>query len=74
MSDFRVKFVTRDGSLVQNRPADVEYYIDRWGRVNSEFVEYVLNADAREKGVRIVHYTVNKTTGIEAVVEWLKTR
>lgn len=71
MSDFRVKFVTKDGSLIQNRPADVEYYIDRWGNVNTEFLTYILNSDAREKGVRVVSYTIDKVRGVEAIVDWI---
>lgn len=72
MDNFRFKFVTKDGSLIQNRPEDVDYYVDRWGKVNHEFLEQVLNRDAREKGVRVVYYKFDKTTGVEAVVEWLK--
>lgn len=72
MSDFRIKFITKDGSLIQNRPTDVKHYVDRWGKVDSTFVESVLRADAHEKGVRVVYYKFDKSTGVEAVVEWLK--
>lgn len=70
MSAFRVKFVTKDGSLVMNRPADVEYYIKRNGQPDVEFVEYILKADSRDRGVRVVSYTLTKE-GLNAIVDWL---
>lgn len=72
MSDFRLKLVTADGSLVADKLGDVDYYVDRWGKVDSPFLEQVLNTYAREKGVRIIHYTFSKITGAVATVDWLK--
>lgn len=67
--DFRIKFVTKDGSLVMNRPADISYYFD--GRKpNTEFINFVLSADSRERGVRVVKYDITKEE-LTATVEWL---
>lgn len=73
MSEFKVTFKDRDGNLIQDRKVDalsLEFYIDRHGRVDKEFTEMVLCIDAREKGVKIVSYTINKDTGIDAVVDY----
>lgn len=72
-SEFRVKFTTTDGSLVMNRLSDSDIYTSKWWSENAKiaFVEEVLKRSACEKGVRVLSYTFNKETGIEAIVEWL---
>jgi hypothetical protein len=73
MSDkFRIKFKTRDGSIVMNREANREYYLDDNNRiVDHQFMDISLKKDASEKGVRIVgNYDVT-CYGITCTVEWL---
>lgn len=70
--DFRIRFETKDGDLIRNRKvqdSSICLYIDR-GRVDKEFTKYSLDIEAREKGVRIVEYTVDET-GIFALVDYL---
>lgn len=68
--DYRVKFVTRDGSIIMNREADKSFYF-RDGRVyDQEFIDYSLSRDAREHAVKILSLTVTEN-GVHAIVEYL---
>ena len=71
-SDFRLKFVTADGSLVMNRKAERDFYITPfWNtRWDTKFIEAVLVRESREKGCRVISYEVTDT-GINCLVEWL---
>jgi hypothetical protein len=64
-NEFRVRLVTKDGSLVQNRLGDGDMYND------PEFVKFVLISDCREKGVRLLSHK-RVSDGIEGIVEWLR--
>jgi len=68
---FRVKFETKDGIVLKNRQSTPDPFFTAWGFVDKEFVEYSLAIDSREIGVRIISYTIDKETGIHAIVEWL---
>ena len=70
MSKFRVRFETKDGSLIMNRPAERDYYVDRYGRPLLDFLELSLGRDAREKGVKVVSWTLTKEA-LVAIVDWL---
>lgn len=65
----RVKMVTRDGALIQNRLGEREFYF-LGGGLNTTFVEHVLKCDAREKGVSVISYSYTKDE-ITAIVEYL---
>ena len=67
---FRIKFVTPDGSVVMDRTAPSDLYFLRPGVPDIDFINLVLDKDAREKGVRVLTIKI-KTTGIQAVVDWL---
>ena len=77
MKDFRIKFETKDGSLVMNMGnissftrKNCEYY----GRANFERSKGEVNGFlarcGREKGVRILATDVTKS-GINCIVTWL---
>ena len=68
--DFRIKFVTPDGSVVMDRMAPSDLYFIRPGVPDTELINLVLDKDAKEKGVRVLTIKI-KTTGIQAVVDWL---
>lgn len=70
MADFRLTFVTADGSVLKNRQAIADLYFTG-SRPETEFIESVLKGEARELGVRVISYTISKT-GVVAVVDWLK--
>ena len=71
MNDYRVRLETKDGHLVQNRKTDETFWLDLRGRPVHDFAKYCLEADCREKGVRLISYTVDKN-GVYGIVEWLK--
>lgn len=74
--DFRIKMTTRDGHLIQNREADRTLWLSE-RKYRGKVVEikldymakYCLDADCREKGVKLVSYTFDET-GVHAIVEW----
>ena len=70
MSEFKVTFKTKDGSLVMDRKTSADHYFS-FGRPNESFVKLVLEADSRWKGVRVVSHELTKD-GLTAIVEWLK--
>lgn len=67
---------TRDGSLIQNRKGDRDFYI-RTRTYRGKVVETILDSfaiemlkiDCRQKGVKLVSYTYDEN-GIYAIVEW----
>lgn len=63
--EFRVRLEDRDGNLIQNRLSDARFW------VYQDFVDISLEADCREKGVRLISYEKNDD-GVVGVVEWLK--
>jgi radical SAM superfamily enzyme len=70
MKDFRIKMVTKDGCLVQNRTGKRDFWLRSDGKLDEQFAHISLTADAREKGVRVLSYTYDQE-GVQAVVEWL---
>lgn len=66
---FRIRFRTRDGQLVQDRRGDPTIWFYN-GRLSEEFAKISLEADCREKGVKLVSFTADKDTGIDAIVTW----
>lgn len=70
-NDFTVTFKTKDGSLVVNRRSDAELYFDHRDQPQLQFIQNVLEANSREKGVRVLSYKITKD-GLTAIVEWLK--
>lgn len=69
--DFRVKFVTQDGSIIMDRKGQADFYFLPNGDPDKTFVDSILKTDAREKGVRVISYQLNNQTGLIAVVDWL---
>ena len=70
MKDYRIKLVTKDGCLVQNRIGKRDFWLRPDGKLDESFARISLESDAREKGVRLVSYT-HDPDGVQAVVEWL---
>ena len=62
--DGRFRFVTKDGSLVQDRQSDTSFW-------NEDFIEMCLRIDAQEKGVRVLDHR-REGNVIIATVEYLK--
>ena len=80
-SDFRIKLVTRDGQLVQNREARMENWFMNWSRnpnpnvergwsFNKDFAQLSLQRDCAEKGCKLISYTYDFKTGVTAIVSW----
>lgn len=77
MSDFRIQLRTNDGQLVQNRKGKADdYYVGAPGtyyaRLQESFVTATLETDCRQRGCRLISWTINKDTGVVGIVEWLK--
>lgn len=70
VEDFRIKFVTADGSLIANMHADRDYYAKDGKYHYLIGIEDILKRIGVEKGVRIVSYVIN-TNDLTATVEWL---
>lgn len=70
MSEFKLTMKTIDGSLITDRNADKDLFFISRGRPDKEFVEYSIERDCREKGVRLVEYEIDET-GIECLVDYL---
>ena len=62
--EHRIRFVTKDGSLVMNRRCADFVMTDLI------FREHTLKADAREHGVNIISHIKLDPYTIEALVEW----
>lgn len=69
--EFRIKLVTEDGQLVQNRKDDSSWFFSRFG-MDMQMVEISLRRDCTEKGCRLIAYSGDDKTGIVGIVEWLK--
>lgn len=63
----KLTFKTKDNILVMNREIDTTLGYD----TDKLFLDYVLKADSKEKGVRVLSYKFLDDKSIEAVVEWL---
>ena len=70
MKDYRIKMVTKDGCLVQNRVGKRDFWLRPDGKLDEHFAHISLTSDASEKGVRLLSYTHDQD-GVQAVVEWL---
>ena len=70
MSEFKLTMKTIDGSLITDRNADKDLFFICRGRPDKEFVDYTLERECREKGVRLVEHAIDET-GIECLVEYL---
>jgi hypothetical protein len=75
--DIVVRFTTKDGQLVMNRPCTRAFYFQRsystgefTKELNVSTTNTLLESDARTKGVKILSYTHDEN-GIYAIVEWL---
>lgn len=63
----RLIFTTFDGVLIMDRSFDESYWEN-----DPEFLDYSLKIDAREHGVRIVSYAVDrKAKLVDVIVDWL---
>lgn len=64
-----IKFITKDGIVLQNRKTSSDcYYINEYP--DTAFIDYSLTRDADEKGVKIIGYSIISKQLIEAIVEW----
>lgn len=71
MNEFRVKLITRDGCLVQNRLSRRDMWF-MWGdTLDKKFAEASLDADCREKGVKLLSWRLVSMYQIEGTVEWI---
>lgn len=70
---FRIRFKTKDGSVVMDREGDKSIWVNRnTGRLDDVFADYSISRDASRKGVKILAYELNADkTAVEAIVDWL---
>jgi hypothetical protein len=68
--DYRLQLTTKDGSLVMNRSTDKSMW--RWqGKwYDDKMIRLLIEKDCREKGVRLVSYTMHDDY-MDGIVEWL---
>jgi hypothetical protein len=63
----KLTFKTKDNILVMDRTIDPTLDYDK----DKLFLAYVLKADSRQKGVKVLSYKFLDDKSIEAIVEWL---
>ena len=69
--NFRLRLSTKDGCLVMNRGSDIRNWQMFKGQWHSDsMIRLLIASDCREKGVRLVSYTLHDDR-LEGIVEWL---
>ena len=77
MNELRIKLVTKDGCLIQNRVGNRDmWFIRSWNgnakpTLDKKYAEYNLARDCREKGVKLVSWQLVSMYQIEGIVEWI---
>lgn len=67
----RLRFQTKDGSLVTNRVIDSDFWPTY--KNDKEFREYSFKIEARTKGVKIISWSF-EGDDLVAIVEWLSAK
>lgn len=68
--NYRIHLVTKDGCLILNRGTNKDLWTSWDGWVCDKDIRKMLSYDLREKGVRLLSYTMHQDR-LEGIVEWL---
>lgn len=79
--NYRLQLKTKDGVLVMNRGTNISHWQEptygyrgakpRW--IPDKMIRLLIEPDCREKGVRLLSYTMHDTH-LEGIVEWLSNK
>lgn len=68
--NFLLRLTTKDGSLIMSRGSDKRHWMHQGQFLDDEMIRLNIGRDCREKGVRLVSYTLHDDR-LEGIVEWL---